>query len=177
MKILQFLFILGMVFVFADTSDAQKIQYARSFNKDGINVFEPSKVEDKEYEGFKLQIGAGFRQSYQMLRHESASQDLYALGNGFNLAAANLNIQVQLDDGIQILLENYMASRHHNEFWVKGGFIQIDKLPMFDNPDWFTKYVRMKIGHMEINYGDTHFRRSDGGNAIYNPFVENNIMD
>ncbi len=168
---------MGLVFVFADTSDAQKIQYARSFNQEGINVFEPSKVEHKEYEGFKLQIGAGFRQSYQMLRHESASQDLYALGNGFNLAAANLNIHVQLDDGIQILLENYMASRHHNEFWVKGGYIQIDKLPMFDNPDWFTKYVRMKIGHMEINYGDTHFRRSDGGNAIYNPFVENNIMD
>lgn len=30
---------------------------------------------------------------------------------------------------------------------------------------------------MEINYGDAHFRRSDNGNAIYNPFVENYIMD
>jgi hypothetical protein len=30
---------------------------------------------------------------------------------------------------------------------------------------------------MEINYGDAHFRRSDGGNALHNPFVENNLMD
>ncbi len=30
---------------------------------------------------------------------------------------------------------------------------------------------------MEINYGDQHFRRSDGGHTLYNPFVENYIMD
>jgi hypothetical protein len=30
---------------------------------------------------------------------------------------------------------------------------------------------------MEINYGDAHFRRSDNGNAMYNPFVGNYIMD
>ena len=36
---------------------------------------------------------------------------------------------------------------------------------------------RVRVGHMEINYGDAHFRRSDNGNAIYNPFVGNYIMD
>jgi len=35
----------------------------------------------------------------------------------------------------------------------------------------------VRVGHMEINYGDAHFRRSDNGNAIYNPFVGNYIMD
>jgi hypothetical protein len=30
---------------------------------------------------------------------------------------------------------------------------------------------------MEVNYGDAHFRRSDGGNTMWNPWVENNIMD
>lgn len=30
---------------------------------------------------------------------------------------------------------------------------------------------------MEINYGDTHFRRSDNGQAIFNPFAGNYIMD
>ena len=33
------------------------------------------------------------------------------------------------------------------------------------------------MGHAEINYGDAHFRRSDNGNALYNPFVGNYIMD
>jgi hypothetical protein len=30
---------------------------------------------------------------------------------------------------------------------------------------------------MEINYGDAHYRRNDGGNTMYNPFIENNLMD
>jgi hypothetical protein len=37
--------------------------------------------------------------------------------------------------------------------------------------------VTVRVGHFEINYGDAHFRRSDNGNAIYNPFVGNYIMD
>ena len=162
---------------------AQSVQYSRPYDQTGINIFEPSKTETKEYEGFKLGIGGSFTQGFQALSHSNAdtfqvaSKKLYALGNGFNLAAANLNFDVQLGDGIRMFLENYMASRHHNEFWVKGGYIQIDKLPMFGNPEWFTKYFRAKIGHMEINYGDQHFRRSDGGNTIFNPFVENHIMD
>ncbi len=99
------------------------------------------------------------------------------MSGGFNLAQANLNFDVQLGDGIRMLLENYMAARHHNEFWVKGGYIQIDKLPMFGSPEWYTKYFRVKLGHMEVNYGDQHFRRSDGGNTIFNPFAENHIVD
>lgn len=30
---------------------------------------------------------------------------------------------------------------------------------------------------MEINYGDAHYRRTDNGQAIFNPFVGNYIMD
>ncbi|MBX9782154.1 MAG: hypothetical protein K2X48_02570 [Chitinophagaceae bacterium] len=70
-----------------------------------------------------------------------------------------------------------MSARHHNEFWVKGGYIQIDKLPVFGNPEWFTKYLRVKIGHFQPNYGDFQHRRSDGGNTIFNPFAENLILD
>ena len=96
---------------------------------------------------------------------------------GFNLAMANLNFDFQIGDGIRVSLENYMSSRHHSEFWVKGGYIQIDKLPMFGNPQWFTDNVRVKIGHFQPNYGDMQFRRTDGGNTMFNPFVENYIMD
>ena len=183
MKTVSNLIMTMFIMTLAISLSAQKIQYSRAYDQTGINVFEPSKEEPKEYEGFKLDIGGSFRQGYQMLKHENVNvgnvpeRRLYALGNGFNLAAANLNFDIQIEDGIRVFLENYMASRHHNEFWVKGGYIQMDKLPMFGNPEWYTKYFRVKIGHMEINYGDTHFRRSDGGTAIFNPFVENNIMD
>ena len=39
------------------------------------------------------------------------------------------------------------------------------------------EFVTLRVGHFEINYGDAHFRRTDNGNAMYNPFVGNYIMD
>ena len=39
------------------------------------------------------------------------------------------------------------------------------------------KYVTLRVGHFEINYGDAHFRRTDNGNAMYNPLVGNYILD
>jgi hypothetical protein len=39
------------------------------------------------------------------------------------------------------------------------------------------QFVTLRIGHFEINYGDAHFRRTDNGNAVYNPFVGNYILD
>ena len=37
--------------------------------------------------------------------------------------------------------------------------------------------TRFRFGMDQINYGDTHFRRSDNAAVIYNPFVGNYLMD
>jgi len=107
------------------------------------------------------------------------SNQLYQLAGGFPLAQANFNIDVQLADGVRMNLVSYMSSHHHNEFWVKGGYFQIDKVGFLNSPimDKLWKNITLKVGHMEVNYGDAHFRRSDGGNTLWNPYVENNIMD
>jgi hypothetical protein len=184
------------------TAKAEDIQYFRPWDQRGINMFEPSKIDNTPFNGVKVRIGGSFTQTYQALKHENSANYLKVntsatsitngnylynviptqdttMGqmNGFNTASANLNFDIQLADGIRITLENYMSARHHNEFWVKGGYIQIDKLPMFGNPDWFTKNVRVKIGHFQPNFGDFQMRRSDGGNTIWNPFTENLILD
>jgi hypothetical protein len=166
------------------------LQFFRDRDANGINVFEAPFTTNIPYEGLKVRVGGNFAQQVQMLQHSNTADfrpfaadttrnqnGLYPLAPGFNLATANLNIDVQLEDGIRLSLESYMSSRHHPEFWVKGGYIQVDRLPMFGNPEWFDKYVTVKMGHMEVNYGDQHFRRSDNGNAIHNPFVGNYIMD
>ncbi|MDZ4707192.1 MAG: hypothetical protein SH818_02225 [Saprospiraceae bacterium] len=188
-KLLFFALVLATANLFSQTSD---IQYSRPWNKDGINIFEPAKhAEQSEFSGFKLRIGGSFTQDYQNLTHSNKPSKtanlLYGVAKkedstkvtleGFNLAMANLNFDFQIEDGIRVSLENYMSSRHHSEFWVKGGYIQIDKLPMFGNPQWFTDYVRVKIGHFTPNFGDMHFRRTDGGNSMFNPYVENYILD
>ena len=160
--------------------------YWRPYDKTGINLFETTKEEDPiAFEGLRFRIGAGFTQQYQNLKHENkgalnfeTSNKLYPLASGFMTAQANMNIDVQLDDGIRLKLETYLSSRHHNETWVKGGYIQFDKLP-FKGQFWtnLMKFTTIKMGHMEINYGDAHFRRSDGGQTMYNPFMDNYIMD
>jgi len=164
------------------TAIAQRsdIQYFRHYDQRGINVFETTKTDTIIYEGMKLRIGANFTQGFQSLKHSNNSGvKLYDLGTGFPLAMANLNIDVQLADGVRLNLVSYMSSHHHNEMWVKGGYIQVDKVGFlnseFLNKLW--KNLTLKVGHMEINYGDAHFRRSDGGNTFWNPFMESNIMD
>jgi len=178
-----------------------RLQYYRPWDQTGINVFEPSKkVEQPEFTGFKIRIGGSFTQDFQSLKHENsptyvpvsgtnvtnknllygvirAEDSTSATLSGFNLAMANLNLDFQVADGIRVALENYMSARRHSEFWVKGGYIQIDKLPMLGNPKWFADYLRVKIGHFQPNFGDMQLRRSDGGNAMFNPFVENYILD
>ena len=111
--------------------------YWRPYDKTGLNVFETSKQEDPiAFEGLRFRIGAGFTQQFQNLKHENkgalnyeTTNKLYPLSSGFMTAQANMNIDVQLADGIRLNLETYLSSRHHNETWVKGGYIQFDKLP------------------------------------------------
>jgi hypothetical protein len=180
-------FLLTLAFVAASVvwgfAQQPTIDNYRPWNKEGINTFEPAKTVDEEgSDAVKVRIGGSFAQQFQSLSHSNVDGDngngaLYPLGSGFNLAAANLNLDIQLGQGIRLALENYMSSRHHSEFWVKGGYIQVDKLPFKGNNDWFDKNMRVKIGHFEVNYGDQHFRRTDNGNALFNPFVGNYIMD
>ena len=76
-------------------------------------------------------------------------------------------------------LRTYLSSRHHPEPYVKGGYLQIDNLDFIKEglASDLMKNVTIMFGHMEINYGDAHFRRSDNAQALYNPFVGNYIMD
>lgn len=156
------------------------IQFFRPYDQSGVNVFETTKEDTVAFDGLDLRIGANFTQGFQALKHSnSGAVPLYDLKSGFPLAQANLNIDVQVADGVRVSLVSYMASHHHNEFWVKGGYFQIDKVSFLKSEllDKIWKNLTLKIGHMEINYGDAHFRRSDGGNTFWNPFIENNIID
>ena len=164
------------------------IQYARQQDQRGLNTFETTKESGVEYTGFKLDFGAAFTSQVQALKHQNTAapvivggvnaNQLADIGFGFNNSTANVMVHGQLADGIRVQLTSYLSSRHHNETWVKDGFIQIDKSPIDFVPlKMLFEIATVRIGHMEINYGDAHFRRSDNGNAIYNPFVGNYIMD
>jgi hypothetical protein len=144
--------------------------------------FEEPKTRVPDFSGVTIKIGADFAQTYQSLSHSTTStvpaNGLAKIGAGFNLAAANLNLTAQLSSGVKVVLENYMSSRHHNEFWVKGGYLQIEESPIKWEPLQVAMAIlTIKAGHYEVNYGDAHFRRTDNGNGMRNPFVENLLLD
>jgi hypothetical protein len=169
----------------------QPLQFFRPDNRLGINVFETSKTDTIPFTGTIIRVGGNFEQTFQTLRDKNTAapgtqvgfvgntNSLIPLTDGFDLAMANLNIDAQLSDGIRVNLTTYLSSRHHEDTWVKGGYIQFDKL-LFLHSNWIDsamQHITIKIGQFDVDYGDQHYRRSDGGNTIYNPFVENYIMD
>lgn len=169
-----------------------KVGYIRSNDRSGVNVFETSKTDSVKFNGVDVRIGGNFNQEFQNLKHSNTAapkflppaptvnvNKLTPITNGFNTANANLNIDVALADGISLNLVTYLSTRHHNETWVKGGFIQFEKLPFFNSSlvDQIMEFTTIRAGHMEINYGDAHFRRSDAGNTFFNPFIESYLLD
>jgi hypothetical protein len=155
------------------------LQFFRPNDRRGINVFETSKADTVGYNGVAVRVGGDFTMQFQMLRQRNSRGDLVQLGSDFNLPTANLNVDVQLLDGVRMHLRTYLSSRHHPEAWVKGGHMQIDKLD-FISPGFMEglmKVTTITVGLDEFDYGDAHFRRSDNARTIFNPFVGNYIMD
>lgn len=181
---------LGGMFNTTSAQYKKELQYYRPVDQSGTYMFTPTKADKKyEYNGFKLYIGAGLTSQWQDLTQKTTGIDpttgnayssiLTPIGDGFNLPTANLDIDAQLAEGMRLHLRTYLSSRHHNEAYVKGGYLRIDALPMLNSDiiNSIFDYVTIKIGDMETNYGDAHFLRSDNATTIYNPLVGNYVMD
>lgn len=164
------------------------IGYFNPHDARALNKFETPKEEGVPYDGFKLQWGAAFTQQFQALRHENSAapnivggvdqNQLIDIGSGFNNADANLYMDAQVARGIRVALTSYLSSRHHPETWVKDGYLLVDGSPWENEKlDQLMKHLTLRLGHFEINYGDMHFRRSDNGEAMFNPLIGNLLMD
>lgn len=174
------------VSLFAQNRDLDNF---RAPDKRGINVFEAPKDTVFTFENVKVRVGGSSTLQFQALDHENGVPQnliddgtvmpLKSIGYNFNLATANLDLDVALAKGVRMHLRTYLSSRHHPEPYVKGGYFQIDNLDFISEGllNDIMKYTTLKVGHMENNYGDAHFRRTDNSQAIYNPFVGNLIMD
>lgn len=176
------IFISLLIAGMATTSFAQvkNLQFWRPNDKRGINTFETTKSDTVEWKGLSVRIGGANTLQFQALEaSNSGAVEIFDLGSNFNLATSNLDLDVQLYPGLRMHLRTYLSSRHHAQPYVKGGYMQVDRLD-FIRPGFMASLmdnVTIKVGHMQINYGDNHFRRTDNGQAIYNPFVGNYIMD
>lgn len=180
------LFMLAL-FVMGGSAIAQQsrdLQYFTNPDQTGLNQFEAPFETDVEFDGLNVRIGGANTLQFQGLTQDNAYEAgsefaLPKLESNFNLATSNLDLDVALANGLRMHLRTYLSSQHHTETYVKGGYMQIDRLDFISEDfasDLMDK-IRIKVGHMELNYGDNHFRRTDNAAAIHNPFVGNYIMD
>lgn len=156
-----------------------KLQFFRANDQNGLNIFETGKTDSVKFDGVKVRVGGDFAMQFQSISQSNDLNNLVELGSNLNLPTANLNLDVQLIDGVRMHLRTYLSSQHHEEAWVKGGHIQIDKLD-FVSPGFLKdlmNFTTITVGLDEFNYGDAHFRRTDNARAIFNPFIGNYIMD
>lgn len=155
------------------------LQYYRAPGLEGVNVFEAPKEAGTSFDGLYVRVGGDFAIQFQGLSQSNDADNLIELSNNFTLPTANLNMDVQLAEGMRMHLRTYLSSKNHNEAWVKGGYLQMDQLDFISEGFLaeIMEFTRFRFGMDEINYGDTHFRRSDNARAMYNPFVGNFIMD
>jgi hypothetical protein len=186
MKTITQFFSLALMVLLAIPATAQTqrdLDNYRTPDQRGINQFEAPKDTLSTFDGLQVRVGGASTIQFQALDHENSNNEstpvLEEIGYNFNLATANLDLDVALYDGVRMHLRTYLSSQHHTETYVKGGYIQIDKLNFISEgfAEGLMEHMRIKIGHMEVNYGDAHFRRTDNAMALYNPFVGNYLMD
>ncbi|HEX8944667.1 MAG TPA: hypothetical protein VF785_16125, partial [Gemmatimonadaceae bacterium] len=132
------------------------IAHIRPADKRGVNVFEPPKDDSVPFTGFALSFGGAFNQEFQGLDHSNSAtpvlvsgvnqNQLITVGHGFNNAVANLNVNAQLAPGIRVAMTSYLSARHHQESWVKDGYLLIDDSPI-DNPVLkdIMKYTTLRV--------------------------------
>ena len=99
--------------------------------------------------------------------------------SALSLPSANLDINAKVMSGFNVKLQTMLASHHHNETYVKGGYATIDNLD-FIAPGFlsgFMKDATIKIGVNDINYGDDQYRRTDNANVMRNPFINNMAVE
>lgn len=157
----------------------EDLQYYRAPGQTGVNVFEAPKTNDVEFDGLALRVGGDFAIQFQGLDQSNVAGNLVELSPNVTLPSANLNLDVQFAEGVRMHLRSYLSSKHHNEAWVKGGYLQVDNLDFISEGflSGIMEHTRFRVGMDDLNYGDAHFRRSDNASTAYNPFVENYIMD
>src|SRR5580693_8314768 len=112
---------------FAASSSFAQIQNVRPADERGINVFENPKTDTSVFKKVTVGFGGAFEQDFQNLTHTTTSTPvlvagvnknaLMPIGPGFTTAMANLDMNVQLAEGIRVNLVTYLSTRHHNDTW------------------------------------------------------------
>jgi hypothetical protein len=106
------------------------------------------------------------------------------LDPGFQTAWGDLSFLADIDNGkMLVFFDLYISSRPHpSTMYGNEGYILVREIPDNFGPSRFLngtlfKYVNVKAGHFEIDFGDFHYRRSDNAWVQRNALIGNTLID
>ncbi len=117
----------------------------------------------------------------QELQHDDDLNILENIPPGMHSAAANAMISADLIPEASMYFEFYISSKHHEGYVTpREGYFYLNRLPERINifgMNRLFKYMDVKAGHFEIDYGNWHRIRSDNAQVQSNPLVGNYLID
>lgn len=143
--------------------------------------FSISLFAQEQSSGPSLKIGMDAVGVWQNLSQTNDPDTLKEITSGFQAALGNLHFTSTLTEGIDVYFELYLSSKAHAGYVMdREGYVRISKLPEQMNVlgiNSALKYVNLKAGHFEVDFGNTHLVRSDNAQVQKNPLVGNYVVD
>jgi hypothetical protein len=145
-------------------------------------LMNPLTAETSEYsETGRLKIGVMTTGTLQALSHKDDTGTFPDIPVGFQSATGNMFFEATIVKGLDVYFELYLSSKHHEGYVMdREGYMLVSELPEKYDPFGLNnlfRYVDVKAGHFEVDFGNQHWVRSDNGQVLSNPLVGNYIVD
>jgi len=141
----------------------------------------PIQAQNSKANSPEVKFGVETAGVVQALQQSSESNTLPEIPVGFQSAVGNIFVNAKITDGLKVYFELYLSSKHHEGYVMdREGYVYLSKLPEQYNIFGINKifrYVDLKAGAFEIDYGNWHLNRSDNGQVQNNPLIGNYIVD
>ncbi len=129
----------------------------------------------------KLRIGLDAVGVWQALSQKYEPDTLAKLPTGFQAAVGNMHFNATIVEGIDVYFELYLSSKPHaGQVYDREGYVYISKFPKYlniFNINKVFKYIDIKAGHFEVDFGNQHLIRSDNAQVQKNPLIGNYVVD
>jgi hypothetical protein len=94
---------------------------------------------------------------------------------------ANLSFLASIPDKLDVYFDLYVASRPHpNTMYAHEGYLLFKQVPEpFESTPLGEafKYVNLKVGAFDLDFGDGNYRRSNNARVQRNPLIGNSLID
>ncbi len=126
-----------------------------------------------------VKIGLQSAVTYQTLDQSNDDASLPNLASGFQTALGNLTGDFTVFEGGRAHVGLFISSKHHTEMWGYEGYFEMEKLPEWMKlgqfGTFFDEHLKIKAGHMTLDFGDGILYRSINGDVYSNELIGNPI--